>query len=268
MNFQAARAVIFKAHLRFLQFDCVGRFFRGSFPCRFLFCVLREHFERQEHQRHENCCRPQQERASLLRIHRHCSVVLARQEVKDVGALGSLRSTALQSTGAPGSLFSRPSVCWFMAEYATVFEEKKQMTRRFALVTSFCLAGAVLLSAGLPARSNAAKDDVATPAMKAVAGQGMLGSHAFEFLTELTDDIGARVSGTPAAARAADWGLATMKAMGLENVHPEKWQLSRGWTRVSAEAELLTPTPRHLTIDSLGWVGSTPPGGVESERDT
>ncbi len=152
-----------------------------------------------------------------------------------------------------------------MAEYATVFEEKKQMTRRFALVTSFCLAGAVLLSAGLPARSNAAKDDVATPAMKAVAGQGMLGSHAFEFLTELTDDIGARVSGTPAAARAVDWGLAKMKAMGLENVHPEKWQLSRGWTRVSAEAELLTPTPRHLTIDSLGWVGSTAPGGVEAE---
>lgn len=138
------------------------------------------------------------------------------------------------------------------------------MTRRFVLGISFGLLGALMCTV-FPVRSAAANDDPPTPAMKAIAGQGMLNSHAFEFLTELSDDIGARVSGTPSAARAVDWGLAKMKAMGLENVHAEKWQLSRGWTRVSADAELLTPTPRRLAIDSMGWVGSTPPGGVEAE---
>ena len=29
-----------------------------------------------------------------------------------------------------------------------------------------------------------------------------------------------------------------MKAIGLENVHTEPWELSRGWTRISADAEM------------------------------
>lgn len=56
-----------------------------------------------------------------------------------------------------------------------------------------------------------------------------------------------------------------MKTIGLENVHTESWELFRGWTRVSAEAELLSPIHRRLTIDSMGWAGSTPHDGVEAE---
>src|SRR5207302_5671169 len=41
--------------------------------------------------------------------------------------------------------------------------------------------------------------------------------------------------------------------------------ISRGWTRVSAEAELTAPIHRHLTVDSMGWVGSTKAGGEEAE---
>src|SRR5260221_2875115 len=59
--------------------------------------------------------------------------------------------------------------------------------------------------------------------------------------------------------------MAKMKAMGLENVHAEKWQISRGWTRVSADAELLSPIRHRLTVDSMGWVGSTKSGGEEAE---
>ena len=53
--------------------------------------------------------------------------------------------------------------------------------------------------------------------------------------------------------------------IGLENVHTESWQLFRGWTRISAAAELLSPVHRRLMIDSMGWAGSTPRGGVEAE---
>jgi carboxypeptidase Q len=102
-------------------------------------------------------------------------------------------------------------------------------------------------------------------ALEAIAGRGMIGSHAFEFLTELSDDIGARVTGSPQAAKAIEWGLAKMKSLGLQNVHAEKWQMSRGWTRGSADGELLAPIQRRLSIDAMGWVGSTPAGGVEAE---
>ena len=92
----------------------------------------------------------------------------------------------------------------------------------------------------------AAGPDTAVSDTTAVAGAGMYGTHTFRYLTELSDDIGARVTGSPEAARAVEWGVETMKAMGLENVHAEHYQLWRGWTRGTADAWLLAPTRRKL----------------------
>jgi len=92
-----------------------------------------------------------------------------------------------------------------------------------------------------------------------------MNSHAFEYLTELSDNVGARVTGTPEAQKAIDWGIAKMRAIGLENVHAEKWQLWRGWKRGGADAELLTPSRHKLHVDSMGWTGSTPASGIEGE---
>jgi carboxypeptidase Q len=108
-------------------------------------------------------------------------------------------------------------------------------------------------------------EDGTKPALTKIAGEGLMNSHAFQFLTELSDNIGARVTGTPQAQKAIDWGLAKMRAMGLENVHAEKWQLWRGWTRGTADAELLSPVRHKLHVDAMGWTGSTPAGGVEGE---
>lgn len=92
-----------------------------------------------------------------------------------------------------------------------------------------------------------------------------MNSHAYDALEELSDYVGARVTGSPEAAQAVEWGMRRMKAMGLENVRAEKWQISRGWTRISASAELTAPLHRRLMVDSMGWVGSTAAGGVEAE---
>lgn len=108
-------------------------------------------------------------------------------------------------------------------------------------------------------------EDGTKPALVKIAGEGMMDSHAFEYLTELSDDVGARVTGTPQAQKAIDWGVAKMKAIGLENVHTEKWQLWRGWTRGTAHAELVAPNRRTLHVDAMGWTGSTPPGGAEGD---
>ena len=108
-------------------------------------------------------------------------------------------------------------------------------------------------------------EDGTMPGLVSVAGQGMMNSHAFGYLTELSDDVGGRVTGTPAAQKAIEWAAAKMKAIGLENVHAEKWQMWRGWSRGTAEAELLSPVRHRLSIDAMGWTGSTVPGGVEGD---
>ncbi|HLZ92114.1 MAG TPA: M20/M25/M40 family metallo-hydrolase [Candidatus Acidoferrum sp.] len=108
-------------------------------------------------------------------------------------------------------------------------------------------------------------EDGTKPALTKIAGEGMMNSHAFEYLTELSDTVGGRVTGSPEAQKAVDWGMAKMRGMGLENVHAEKWQLWRGWKRGSAEGELLSPTRHPLHVDAMGWTGSTAAGGVEGE---
>ena len=108
-------------------------------------------------------------------------------------------------------------------------------------------------------------EDGTKPALVKIAGEGQMNSHAFQFLTELSDTVGARVTGTPGAQKGIDWSLAKMRSIGLEDVHAEKWQLWRGWTRGTAQAELLAPLRRPLHVDAMGWTGSTPAGGAEGD---
>jgi carboxypeptidase Q len=108
-------------------------------------------------------------------------------------------------------------------------------------------------------------EDGTAPALVKIAGEGMIESHAFEYLTELSDDVGPRVTGSPSGQRAIDWGAAKMRAIGLENVHTENFSMWRGWTRGVAQAELLAPIRRPLHIDAMGWTGSTAAGGVEAD---
>jgi len=116
-----------------------------------------------------------------------------------------------------------------------------------------------------PVTAQSPVQDGTLKGLAAIAGAGTMGNDDYEFLRELSDDIGARVTGSPEAAKAIAWGVEKMKAIGLENVHTESWQLFRGWSRISAAAELLSPVHRRLMIDSMGWAGSTPRGGVEAE---
>jgi len=109
------------------------------------------------------------------------------------------------------------------------------------------------------------EEDGTKPALTRIAGEGFMNSHAYQYLTELSDDIGSRVTGSPAERTAEEWGAARMKAIGLENVHLEKYTIWKGWTRGTAEAQLLSPTAHRLHIDSMGWTGSTVAGGAEGD---
>ena len=101
--------------------------------------------------------------------------------------------------------------------------------------------------------------------LAAIAGEGMTDPRPYQYLEELSDDIGGRVTGSPQAAQAIAWGVEKMKAIGLENVRTEPFQISRGWTRISASAEMIAPVHHSMLVDAMGWVGSTPEGGAEAD---
>ena len=49
-------------------------------------------------------------------------------------------------------------------------------------------------------------------------------------LRHLTDEIGGRVTGTPAMLRAEDWGIAAFKAAGADNVYTEGFTIPHSWS--------------------------------------
>src|SRR5215470_11000601 len=149
---------------------------------------------------------------------------------------------------------------------------REQMQRAFMKLAVLMLASSGLAVLPVRADNRAAPkgpdEDGTKPALTRIAGEGLMNSHAFEFLTQLSDDIGGRVTGTPAERKAEEWGVAKMKAIGLENVRTEKYTIWRGWTRGTAEGEILAPVRHKLHVDAMGWTGSTPAGGAEGDLVT
>src|SRR5947208_6791892 len=142
---------------------------------------------------------------------------------------------------------------------------RRVLTGVAAVALGFSLSAAWTARADNRPAPKGPDEDGTKPALVKIAGEGMMDSHAFQYLTELSDDIGSRVTGSPTERKAEEWGVAKMKAIGLENVHTEKYQLWRGWTRGMAQGELLEPIRRSLHVDAMGWTGSTPAGGAEGE---
>jgi hypothetical protein len=84
-----------------------------------------------------------------------------------------------------------------------------------------------------------------------------------ENLRRLTDEIGGRVTGTPAMARAVQWGVAGFRAAGVE-VHTENYQVPVTWSEGETRLELLGEQKFMPRMVSLGWSPATPAGGIEA----
>src|SRR6267378_6067977 len=141
------------------------------------------------------------------------------------------------------------------------------MKNRLLVLAAILVAANCTLAKEVSAPKSA-EADTTKPGLVKIAGNATMDSPAFQFLTELSDEVGPRVTGSPGAQKAVDWSVAKMKSIGLQNVHIEKWNLWKGWTRGTAEATMLAPLHRPLAISAMGWTGSTPAGGIDADIAT
>src|ERR1700676_1073191 len=84
-----------------------------------------------------------------------------------------------------------------------------------------------------------------------------------ENLRRLTDEIGGRVSGSPAAARAVAWGVAAFRDAGID-VHTEKYTIPATWSEGATHLEVLSPAPFSVHLVSVAWTTGTSAGGLEA----
>ena len=85
--------------------------------------------------------------------------------------------------------------------------------------------------------------------------------YAWDITEGLTTEIGQRLAGTEAEARARDWAVGKLKAMGFSNVRVEMFDMPT-WTRGAESADILSPFPQKLVVAALGNSASTPPEGI------
>ena len=88
--------------------------------------------------------------------------------------------------------------------------------------------------------------------------------YAWDITEGLTTEVGQRLAGTEAEARARAWAVAKLTAMGFANVRVETFDMPV-WTRGAESAEILAPFPQKLVVAALGDSASTPPEGITGQ---
>ncbi len=86
---------------------------------------------------------------------------------------------------------------------------------------------------------------------------------AWNIAEGLTTEVGPRLAGTEAEARARSWAVNRLKQLGFSNVRVETYMMPV-WVRGEERAKLLA-SGQNLVITALGNSGATPATGIEGE---
>ena len=87
---------------------------------------------------------------------------------------------------------------------------------------------------------------------------------AWKFVTDLTTEIGPRLAGSEADARAREWVIERFKALGFDKVWTEPVTYPK-WVRRHESGAIVAPFPQPLVLTALGYSAGTPAGGLTAE---
>jgi len=126
---------------------------------------------------------------------------------------------------------------------------------------------ATVLAASLLTVTSQAAEPLTAAALaeaRALRERALVDDLAYELTRSLTTEIGPRLAGSPGDARAVEWSVARLKALGFSNVRAEPVTVPR-WIRGEARAEIIAPWPQSLVVAALGGSIGTPAQGIEAE---
>lgn len=87
---------------------------------------------------------------------------------------------------------------------------------------------------------------------------------AWDITEGITTEVGPRLAGTQAEARARAWAVKKLNALGFSNVRSEPFRM-KTWVRGEEKLEILAPFPQPLQLTALGNSGATAARGLEGE---
>lgn len=107
-------------------------------------------------------------------------------------------------------------------------------------------------------------DGVDPETLNRIADEGFNRGQVMATVEHLSDQIGGRMTNSPAMRKAEDWTAGKFKEWGLADVHKEGFEFGRGWWIESASVNMIAPRPIQLHSIPVAWTPATP-GAVRGE---
>lgn len=102
-----------------------------------------------------------------------------------------------------------------------------------------------------------AEEPVDLEMVSRIRDEGYRRSQVVETVRHLTDEIGARLTGSPAMKEANEWTRGKLTEWGLENARLEPYVFGRGWTFSRVSVHLLRPFEMPLLALPKAWTPGT-----------
>jgi carboxypeptidase Q len=123
-----------------------------------------------------------------------------------------------------------------------------------------CMASACLvLSVSSPAAVVAPKAAISaeTITINRISDVGFNHSEVVNTAAYLADEIGGRMTNSPAMRKAERWTQDKFKSWGLKDVRAEAFDFGRGWWIESSHVRMIAPRPLELRAIPLAWTPAT-----------
>ncbi|HEU4497717.1 MAG TPA: peptidase M28 family protein, partial [Sphingomicrobium sp.] len=127
------------------------------------------------------------------------------------------------------------------------------------------LVAASLMAAASAVPAQIHQTPLVDPKVAALRDAALAGdNYAWDITEGLTTEVGPRLGGTEAEARARNWAVKKLTQMGFANVRVEPFDMPV-WVRGHESAEIVSPFPQPMAVAALGNSGSSGPDGVTGE---
>ena len=129
---------------------------------------------------------------------------------------------------------------------------------------SISLAATAFLAAPAIAQDEPALSEQTIDQAQALMETALESDIGYDIVEDLTVEVGPRLAGSEAEARARAWMVAKFEELGVSNISVEPFQVAY-WERGVEEAAIVEPFPQPLLVTALGGSVATPDEGVTGE---
>ncbi|HET9697316.1 MAG TPA: M20/M25/M40 family metallo-hydrolase [Terriglobales bacterium] len=106
--------------------------------------------------------------------------------------------------------------------------------------------------------AHAGTDDPDLTVVTEIRQEGLRHSQVMDILSDLTDFIGPRLTGSPSMKHANDWTKDKLASFGLANAHLEQWgEFGRGWENEFVSVRMVAPDTNMLYALPKAWTPGT-----------